>query len=72
MTFLEKMLKERGITVYKVCNVLGKNAAGSSNYFKQQIKGETPMAYDDYKKLLEFLTLTESPDHYDLVKVRIK
>lgn len=72
MTFLEKMLKERGITVYKVCNVLGKNASGSSNYLKQQIKGNIPMAYDDFRKLLEFLTLTESPDHYDLVKVRIK
>lgn len=72
MTFLEKILKERGITVYKVCNVLGKNAAGSSNYFKQQIKGNILMGYDDYKKLLEFLKLTESPNHYDLVKVRIK
>lgn len=72
MTFLEKMLKERGISVYKVCNVLGKNASGSSNYLKQQIKGNIPMLYDDYIRLIGFLNLPESPNHYDVVKVRIK
>lgn len=72
MNFLEKEIEKRGITMYKLCNVLGKNPSAFGTYLKSQLSGEKPIEYNDYITILKHLNIPENPEQYDKVKVRVK
>ena len=72
MTKLHEIVKEKGISLYGLCGIIGKNTSGFNSHLKKQLIGDLPMSYNDYITILNYLGKTEAEVPYDIVKIRVK
>lgn len=73
MTSLEKELQRRGLSIYKVVQLLDKNPKQVWSSWKNKIVGKTPLEYDDLLSLCEVIgTATNEPLTVDQIDVRPK
>lgn len=56
MTSLEKALKDREISFYKVAKFMGKNTNSGTTYYFYRIKGNVKMKYTDLQQICEKVT----------------
>lgn len=47
MTFLEKELKRRNITIYALCKALGKDPNGSEGWMRDKVRGNTSLTISE-------------------------